>query len=186
MLMLKSESETQSSGYQQLPVRTDLTVPKTPTQDNTSNTFETNGSQQPFAQVLSLTFSVNNQLVRFEHESGELDGSGTLPVVVGDKLKVECLDFITVASTGVFAAEGYIVKPDLGASQILDFNDGRFSLVDDQFALNAGNLGTIGGLIGSWDVRQEWNELRINLMQYTTERTRVAAVIKILLEIHEH
>lgn len=181
--MLESTT-TQTGNHEQpvLPVRTSLSRHNPDRQVGAID--DSRCDEKKFAQVLSLTLSVNDQTIRLQHDLGELDGQGTIPVVVGDNLQVECLDFISIASGGVFAAEGYIVKPEQGHQQVLDFNDGRFSLIDDQFVLANGNLGLIDGLIGSWDVRSGWNELQINLMHYTTERTRIAASVVIPLQIH--
>lgn len=166
-----------------IPVRTSVAKLHEGSASETGFSVQQDGLEQSFAQILSITISVNDRQIRLDREDGELDGQA-IPVFAGDKVQVEHLEFLSTTSGGVFAAEGYIVKPQEGIHQILDFNDGRFSLIDELFILNSGSMGSIDGLIGSWNVRPGWTELRINLMYYTLERTHIAASVEIPLAIH--
>ena len=167
-----------SSNSAILPIRSSLVNRKEETKQNLS------GSQASHVtRMISMDLILNDQIVQLEKENNRLGGNDCLSVCVDDTLRVSNVKFNSNCNEGVFAAEGFISQPGTEPqTQILDFNDGRFSLVDEKFALD-GNEGTIDGLIGSWSVRPEWTELNVNLIHYTTEATRIAATVKIQLAI---
>lgn len=161
-----------------LPIRSSLAKHKEATNQN--HPFPTTGL---VTRMVSMDLILNDQVVQLEKANNRLGGNDCLSVCVDDTLRVSNVKFNSNSDDGVFAAEGYISRPGTEPqTQILDFNDGRFSLIDDQFSLD-GNEGTIDGLIGSWTVRPEWTELNVNLIHYTAEATKIAATVKIHLSI---
>lgn len=108
-------------------------------------------------------------------EERELSGTtNVLDLVAGDTVEVVEIGVHSDASEGVFAAEGYVNKiGDLTSASLIDYNDGRFSDRDGNFAANGGD-GAIDGLNNSWTAEAGWDRLTVNLMHYTEAATEVA------------
>lgn len=101
--------------------------------------------------------------------------NNTLELVAGDNVEVKEIGYESTATTGVFAAEGYVSKiGDLSSASLIDYNDGRFSGGERDAAANGGN-GTIEGLANNWVVESGWDRLTINLMHYDVESTEIGA-----------
>ena len=167
-----------SSSVAILPVRSSLANRKNSIKPKHQST-----SVADVTRIVSMDLILNDQLVQLAKANNRLGGNDCLAVCVDDSLQVSNVKFNSNYDGGVFAAEGFMSR--LGSepqSQVMDFNDGRFSLVDDKFSLD-GNIGTIDGLIGSWTVRPEWTELNLNLIHYSAEATKIAATVKIQLAI---
>ena len=116
------------------------------------------------AAIQSLTVRVNQKLI-------ELPAfGGLLKLDAGDEFEVVNLTFDSVATQGVFAAEGYVNKlQDESSASRIDYNDGRFSNVPSNFAAN-GSAGNVRGLSGSWIADAGWDRLTLVLMHYQEKR----------------
>ncbi len=99
----------------------------------------------------------------------------TLELVEGDQVEVIEIGFESAATTGTFAAEGYVSKiGDLSSASLIDYNDGRFSGGERDVEAN-GVCGVVGGLANHWVVESGWDRLSINLMHYDVDSTEVGA-----------
>ena len=128
-------------------------------------------------EVTSVTLRINGeeQVVNLNDPQLEL--------AAGDVLEVVEIGLDSNATEGVFAVEGYINKlEDDSSASLIDYQDGRFSLIEDNFAANGGS-GVVQGLDGSWEVGNGYDRLTLTVLHYTESGADVATRSLIQLEV---
>ena len=151
-------------------------VPEVPTADTvlstTENVVPTAGNaitDQVQTDITSVTIRINGELQTFDPANGQLE------LAVGDQFEVTAITFDSNATAGVFAVEGYVNKLDNDSSaSLIDYNDGRFSQIEDNFVANGGN-GVVHGLSGTWTAEIGWDRLTLSLLHYQEANTTIAA-----------
>ncbi len=129
--------------------------------------------------ITSVTVRVNQQLFKMPAYGGALN------LNMGDEFEVVSIAFDSIATQGVFATEGYVNKiQDKVSASLIDYNDGRFSTIPDNFAAT-GSGGEVQGLAGSWVAESGWDRLTLTLMHYQENEVTVAARSQIQLRVGE-
>ena len=134
-------------------------------------------AQEVQTEVTSVTLRINGeeQVVNLNDPQLEL--------AAGDVVEVVEIGLNSNATDGVFAVEGYINKiEDSSSASLIDYEDGRFSLIEDNFTANGGS-GVVQGLDGSWEVGNGYDRLTLTVLHYTESGVDVAARSLIQLEV---
>ncbi len=127
--------------------------------------------------IRSVQVRVNGELVTLNPSDDRLALS------VGDEFEVVNIDFDSNANEGVFAVEGYVNKiTDNRSASLIDYEDGRFSLIESNYFANGEN-GSVRGLDGSWKAELGWDRLTLSMIHYQDSGTTIAARAIIQLEV---
>lgn len=151
-----------------------LTAPESIPQQPLTSTL-----QQAQTDITSITISVNGELRTLEPANDRLNLS------VGDRFEVVEIELDSNAQNGVFAAEGYLNKIDSDSGpSLVDYNDGRFSLIEDNFTANGGD-GVVNGLDGSWTAEEGWDRLTLSLIHYQESNIEIASRALISIQVDQ-
>ena len=133
--------------------------------------------EQAQTDITSITVSVNGELRTLNPANDRLQ------LAAGDEFEVVEISFDSNATQGVFAVEGYLNKlQDDSSTSLIDYNDGRFSLIEDNFAANGSN-GVVGGLDESWTAEFGWDRLTLSLLHYQDSNTSIVSRAIIDLQV---
>lgn len=140
--------------------------------------------------ISSITFRINGDAVT-------IGSNDALYLKKGDRIELRQVGVKTIARSGVFAAEAFVnksarcggigqVKALPGAITLIDYRDGRFSELKNNFVANGGD-GLINGVDGDWVVEDDWFRLTLNLVHDQPNQTVVAdrAIIRLDVGVSE-